>query len=269
MTDLAEYQGKTAIVTGAGDGIGEMLARNLAAAGLKVAVQDIRQNAAERVASDIGGDAFPLVFDVSNREACMASANEMKARGPVNLLWINAGVGVGASILTGKPTNIEWALGVNVLGVIWTAQAFTPLMQEATGPRHVGFTASSAALRSPMGAMPLYATSKHAAFAVAEALRGELATQDISSTILCPGLLNTQIWDGARARPERFGGPRRTDPSISKQWDDAKTPDLMWPEIARSLVSGGGFLTCATDGDDTQTALEARTRQIASSIVQI
>ena len=269
MTDLTEYHGKTAIVTGAGDGIGAMLAKNLAAAGLRVGVQDIRKEAAERVAKDIGNGAFALVFDVSNRDACFASAEELKSQGPINLLWINAGVGVGSPILTGKPSNMEWALGVNVFGVIWTAQAFTPLMSNATGPRHVGFTASSAALRSPVGTMPLYATTKHATFAFAEALQGELTAQDISSTILCPGLLNTQIWDGARARPDRFGGPRRADPSISKQWDEAKTPDLMWPEIARSITGGGGYLTCATDGEGTQTAFETRANQIASRIMKI
>mgnify|MGYP001371514331 CR=1 FL=1 len=73
MTDLTEYHGKTAIVTGAGDGIGAMLAKNLAAAGLRVGVQDIRREAAERVAKDIGNGAFALVFDVSNRDACFAS----------------------------------------------------------------------------------------------------------------------------------------------------------------------------------------------------
>jgi len=269
MTKLSEYQGKLAMVTGAGDGIGEMLAKQLAAAGLTVAVQDIRQDAAERVVSEIGGSAFPIVFDVSDRDACLAAADALRAHGPLNLLWINAGVGVGSPILTGKPNAIEWALGVNVYGVIWTAQAFTPLMQDAEGPRHVGFTASTAALRSPAGAFPLYATTKHATFAFADALSAELEDQGIASTILCPGLLNTKIWDGARARPERFGGPRNMDPKIAKQWNEAKTPDLMWPQIARSITQGGGYLVCATDGDGTQTAFEARTQTIASSIVHI
>ena len=151
MSDLNSYRGKTAIVTGAGDGIGEMLARKLAAAGMTVGVQDIRAEAAERVATEIGGGAFPLVFDVSDREACFTAAEEASTHGPINLLWINAGVGVGSAILTGKPNAIEWALDVNVRGVVWTAQAFVPLMQEAVGPRHVGVTASTAALRPPEG----------------------------------------------------------------------------------------------------------------------
>ena len=269
MTDLSAYRGKTALVTGAGDGIGEMLARNLAEAGMSVGVQDIRAEAAARVASKIGGDAFPLVFDVSDREACFAAADELATQGPLNLLWINAGVGVGSAILAGRQNAIEWALDVNVRGVVWTAQAFVPLMQAAEGPRHVGVTASTAALRPPEGDFPLYATTKHATFAFAEALKGELAAQDIATTILCPGLLNTSIWDGAKARPERFGGVRHMDPSISKMWDEAKSPVVMWPEIARVIGQGGGYLVCSTDQGETKAAFEQRAREISAAIVEV
>ena len=269
MKDLTDYEGKIAVVTGAGDGIGEMLSRKLSAAGMRVGVQDIRPEAAIRVASGIGNGAFPLVFDVSDRDACMNAAHEVKQKGPVNLVWVNAGVGVGSPILTGKPRTIEWALEVNLYGVIWTAQAFIPLMESARGSRHVGFTASTAALRSPDGDSPLYGSTKHATFAFAEALRGELAARKISATILCPGLLNTKIWDGARARPPRFGGPRSADPSISKKWDDAKVPDVMWPEIKKSIAEGGGYLICSTDGQETKTMFERRAREISSKIVEI
>jgi NAD(P)-dependent dehydrogenase (short-subunit alcohol dehydrogenase family) len=185
------------------------------------------------------------------------------------LLWLNAGVGVGSPILTGKQNAIAWGFDVNVRGIIWTAQAFVPVMQDAEGPRHVGITASSASLRSPEGDFPLYATTKHGTFAVGEALRGELAGQGIGTTILCPGLLNTKIWDGAKARPDRFGGARHMDPSISKMWDEAKSPDVMWPEIARTVGQGGGYLICSTDGGETKAAFEARAQEISSSIVEV
>ena len=269
MTLANDYSGKLAIVTGAGDGIGEMLARKLADSGMQVGVQDIRAEAAESVATSIGGGAFPLVFDVSDRDACLSAAETVRARGPTNLLWLNAGVGVGSPILTGKQNAIAWGFDVNVRGVIWTAQAFVPLMQDAEGPRHVGITASSASLRSPEGDFPLYATTKHGTFAVGEALRGELAGQGIGTTILCPGLLNTKIWDGAKARPDRFGGARHMDPSISKMWDEAKSPDVMWPEIARTVGQGGGYLICSTDGGEAKAAFEARAQEISSSIVEV
>ncbi|MEM9570877.1 MAG: SDR family NAD(P)-dependent oxidoreductase [Pseudomonadota bacterium] len=269
MTDLSAFAGKLAMVTGAGDGIGEMLAREMAKAGLRVCVQDIRPEAAARVADAIGGDAFSLAFDVSDRAAAIEAAERLKPQGPLSLLWVNAGVGVGSPLLTGKPKAVEWALDVNVRGVIWTAQAFVPLMTETDGARHVGFTASTAALRPPEGDFPLYATTKHATFAVSEALKGELATQGIDATILCPGLLNTKIWDGAKARPDRYGGARHIDPSISKMWDEAKSPDVMWPEIARVIGQGGGYLVCSTDNGGTKAAFEARAEEISSSIVEV
>lgn len=257
------------MVTGAGDGIGAMLARGLAGWGMRVCVQDIRAEAAEAVASEIGGGAFPLVFDVSDRDATMAAAETLKLTGqPLSLLWINAGVGVGASLLTGRPNVIEWAFGVNALGMVWTAQAFAPLMSDASAPRHVGFTASSASLRPPGADMPLYPATKHASFAIADGLRAELAKQDIASTLLCPGLLNTQIWDGARARPDRFGGARSMDPAIADKWNNAKPPSLMWPHIERTVLGGGGYLVCATE-EDTISAVTDYAEVIRSSIVQI
>jgi len=59
------------------------------------------------------------------------------------------------------------------------------------------------------------------------------------------------------------------DPSISKMWDEAKTPDVMWPEIARVIGQGGGYLVCSTDQGQTKAAFEARAREISASIVEV
>ncbi|WP_108811269.1 SDR family NAD(P)-dependent oxidoreductase [Sphingorhabdus sp. Alg231-15] len=268
MGKLSRYAGRTALVTGAGDGIGKMLALKLAEAGVTVCVQDIREDAAAEVAKNIGSNAFAMAFDISDR-AAVAEAADQFARdySDLAMLWINAGVGVGASILEGKPDQVRWAYDVNILGAIWTAQCFVPLLQG--DPRHVGITASTAALRAPEGDFPLYAATKHGTMAVAEALRGELSAKDIETTILCPGLLNTEIWDGAKARPERFGGERRMDPKIAGMWRDAKTPDAMWPDIERVMAAGGGTLVCATDNGDTGAAMRQRIDAIENGLVEL
>jgi NAD(P)-dependent dehydrogenase (short-subunit alcohol dehydrogenase family) len=116
--------------------------------------------------------------------------------------------------------------------------------------------------------LPLYPVTKHASFAAADALRGELAHKNIESTILFPGLLSTNIWNGARARPERFGGPRETDPAISTLWREAKDPALMWPHIEQIVLGGGGYLTCSTDGSE-KPAIEERATLLQSSIIEI
>ncbi|MEL6567307.1 MAG: SDR family oxidoreductase [Pseudomonadota bacterium] len=272
MTDMSAFEGRLAMITGAGDGIGAMLARGFARAGMVVCVQDIRADAAKAVAQDIGNGAFPLAFDVSDRMACLEAAETLSSRGaPLSLLWANAGVGVGSPVLTGKPHQIEWAFSVNVLGIAWTAQAFVPLMTDADGPRHVGFTASSAALTAPAGDFPLYALSKHGTFAMADALSHELARDGVTSTILCPGLFNSEIWDGAKARPERFGGPRRMDPKIAGMWRNAKDPAVMWPAIADNIAAGGGLLICDPGAEDRPIRDRAKTRAdwIAGAIVDV
>jgi NADP-dependent 3-hydroxy acid dehydrogenase YdfG len=262
------YAGKLALVTGAGDGIGAMLARGLAGWGMRVAVADIRIEAAQAMVDELGTGAFPLAFDVSDREACFAAAETMKADGETfAIIWANAGVGVGAGLLEGRPNAIEWAVSVNMLGAIWTMQAFAPLL--ATDElRHVGFTASTASLRQPEAQLSLYHVSKMAAFAAMDGMKAELSAKGIASTILFPGLLNTNIWDGARARPERFGGPKRMDAAISGRWTQAKDPMLLWPHIEQVVLGGGGYLTCATE-PGMHEGMDAYHALLKSSIVEV
>lgn len=267
MTNWEKFRGRSVMITGAGDGIGRMLAEKLASMGMRVCVQDIRKEAAENVASAIGSDAFAMTFDISDRDAVAAAASQFeKQHGKLAMLWINAGVGVGASMLEGKPDQVRWAYDVNVLGAIWTAQCFVPLLDKGG---HVGITASTAALRRPDGDFPLYAATKHGTMAVAEALSGELEARGMATTILCLGLLNTEIWDGAKARPERFGGERRMDPKIANTWRNAKHPDAMWPHIEQVVLGGGGILTCATDDGDTRKAAADRFAGFDRGLVEI
>ncbi|MCH2098672.1 MAG: hypothetical protein MK142_09815, partial [Pseudomonadales bacterium] len=71
----------------------------------------------------------------------------------------------------------------------------------------------------------------------------------------------TDIWDAARARPERFGGERRMDPATSGYWRAAQDPVVMWPHIAERMEAGGGYLTCATD-PELEPRFDARHAEI-------
>ena len=110
------FEGRLAIVTGAAEGIGAMLAEGLARRGMQVAVLDIQAEAAQRTAAHISGVSgqacIAVPVDVSDRDALMDAAAQLKAH-PADwgLVWINAGVGVGAPMIGGKPAAVEWGLG--------------------------------------------------------------------------------------------------------------------------------------------------------------
>lgn len=270
---LKDFAGRLAIITGAGDGIGAMLAEGCARADMAVAVLDIREAAAVETATRLdrlsAHDCFAVTVDVSDRDALMAVAERLKTHPePWGMVWINAGVGAGAALVSGNPRTVEWAYSVNVMGAIWTAQAFLPPLFESRGPRHIGFTASSAALAAPAPPLTLYAASKHASMGIAEALRAEAAVENIDMTVLCPGLLNTDIWDAARARPEKFGGVRRMDPSIAGQWKEALLPHTMWPHIAAKIDGGGGYLVCVPPGG-RDNDIKQRFEDIEASILTL
>jgi NAD(P)-dependent dehydrogenase (short-subunit alcohol dehydrogenase family) len=261
MAIIPEYRGRWALITGAGDGIGRALALGFAAEGLNIVALDIRADAAQTVASEaraLGVQARVMAADVSDRDAILRAGQELISANHVpSILWVNAGVGAGASLIEGSQRAIEWAMSVNVLGVAWTAQAFIPAMLKLDGPRHVGVTASSASIVDVQGPYTLYAASKHATAAFAEALAAELKPKGIGTTILYPGLLNTNIWNAARARPDRFGGITLMPDAAGERWRQAQTPDIVVGPTLRTIAKGGGRAVVATD-DQTLPLFEAR-----------
>lgn len=270
MTGLEAYRGHWLAVTGGADGIGLELARQLGrVAGMKAAIIDIRQDAADAAVAQLAAEglsAAAFQADVSDRESIFAAAASMAAAEIVpRILWINAGVGAGAGVLTASPRAAEWVYGVNALGVIWTAQAFLPAMLDGARPIHVGVTASSAAYAPPNAPFTLYAASKHATLALAEALRSELAGQDAGVTIFCPGLLNTTIWDGAKARPERFGGVRHQPFEQGAYWRAALSPEAVMPAVLETVAAGGGYCAPFTDAN-TPEVFESRMAAMRDAI---
>lgn len=262
MTGLDAYAGQWCVVTGGAEGIGLAIARAFGAAGMRIALLDVREAAANEAAERLrveGIEAVAQAADVSDRTSIGEAAAQLAARGVVpRMLWINAGVAVGAGVLGVRPNMAEWLYGVNALGVIWTAQAFVPAMLAGPRPAHVGVTASSAAYRSPGAPFTIYAASKHATLGLGEALRAELAEHDIGVTLFCPGLLNTAIWDGAKARPERFGGVRHLDHEVGERWRAAPTPDAAMPPLLAAVAAGGGY--CAPFGSEPGSAEGFETR---------
>jgi len=214
---MTEIAGKTALVTGGGSGIGRGLVLGLVDEGASVAVVDLLQDRAEEVADEVrkkGGTAIALACDVSDRESVRQMKDDANAElGPVSILFANAGVTWFDRLTEMKDEDIDWLIGVNLMGVFNCVTAFLPDMINA-GEGHVVATASNAGLNS--GWVPyhvVYSSTKSAVIAMMLNLRMELDEVGIGSTVYCPGGTGpSRIGESIHFRPEKFGGPLDKSP---------------------------------------------------------
>jgi len=225
---------------------------------MRICALDIDAYEAEETARLCGPDALAHGCDVSDAKETARVAEKLIAQGvEPSLLWINAGVGSADTVSGAKARTLDWLMGVNVIGPMHTARAWLPVLKARTGSRHVGITASSASVTPVSGPFTLYATTKQMTAAIGEALTAELGEEDIGVTILCPGILNTQIWNAAQARPDRFGGARQTPDEIGDRWRAQPGPEVLEQGLDATLAKGGGWCIVPTEAD-TAGKMQAR-----------
>jgi NAD(P)-dependent dehydrogenase (short-subunit alcohol dehydrogenase family) len=207
---MKDLDGKVAVVTGGGSGIGRGMALAFAEAGMRVAIADIDRAAVEKVGSELtdqGAEVLACQADVSSLASVRALADQVFERfGEVQLLCNNAGVSTFAMMDALSEDDWRWVLGVNLDGVSNGLLAFLPRMKAQEGEKHVVNTASIAG----MMALPLlgpYVASKYAVVGLSEALRLEGGGYGLSCSVLCPGNVKTGIVASARNRPDALGGP--------------------------------------------------------------
>jgi NAD(P)-dependent dehydrogenase (short-subunit alcohol dehydrogenase family) len=204
-----------AVVTGGGHGIGRALCRRLARDDVKVVVADLEEEAAERVAAEVGGIAH--VLDVSDEAAIEALVDSVEGEaGPIDLFVSNAGVGFGdangnaASREGGTvPVDDRWSACwiVNVMAHVYAARALLPRMI-GRGGGHLVNVASAAGLLSQIGDAA-YSATKHAAVGFAESLAITHGDQGIKVSVVCPQAVATRmigIEDDAETMDGGFGG---------------------------------------------------------------
>jgi NAD(P)-dependent dehydrogenase (short-subunit alcohol dehydrogenase family) len=198
---LQELEGKVAVVTGGGSGIGASLARACAAEGMRVVVADVDGGRAEAVAAGLPeGSAIARAVDVSVAAQVDALADDAFGTfGAVHLLCNNAGVSPFGRVWDFTDDDWQWLLGVNVRGVANGIRAFVPRMVEQGGEGHVVNTGSGASFVSTPRLGP-YCATKHAVLGMTGALRIELAGTGIGTSVLVPAGVNTNITESA-ARP--------------------------------------------------------------------
>ncbi len=204
---MKQLAGKVAFVTGAASGIGLGIANALAQAGVKVMMADIEEAALAKAADKLratNADVATVKVDVSLKEELQRGADEtLEKFGKVNILVSNAGVGGGAGYGNWTQASWDWTIGVNLMSVIWGFEIFGPLIERAGEGGQIVNTASIAGL-IPVTA-PAYVTTKYGVVAMSEHLRPVLAERGIGVSVLCPGVIKTNIIDSRRNAQSRFG----------------------------------------------------------------
>jgi NAD(P)-dependent dehydrogenase (short-subunit alcohol dehydrogenase family) len=210
MSELARLRGGVAVVTGAGGGIGEGVARAAADAGMRVVLSDINGDRVAELAAELTGagvEAMGIRTDVADAASVDALAQAVHARfGPATLLVNNAGIETLGHIWDISAETWRRTIDIKILGVVNGVRAFMPSMLKAGAPGWVANLSSVGGL----GMMPMqtpYILTKHAVLSFTEclALEVELTGKPISVSAVLPGPVATRIFDDAPAGSDEAG----------------------------------------------------------------
>ena len=219
---LIDLKGKVAIVTGAGRGIGRVIAKTLAAEGVTVAIIDFRQDLLDDAAmewTEAGWPGLRVLCDV--REAAQVTAAVAtidQAYGRVDILVNNAGVASGSRV--DKLAEAVWDANfdTNTKGTFLMCQAVSPIMQRQASGRILN-AASFAAIIPSIGSAA-YAASKSAVVQFTRVLAGELGPFNVTVNSYSPGMIPTEMNGFAKlpsARQEKL-----LDTLTLRRWGDAQ-----------------------------------------------
>ena len=204
---MKDFKGKVAVITGAASGIGRGIAERCAQEGMKIVLADIEKAAlagAEAELKTAGATVLAVQTDVSRRSDVESLARKaFDEFGQVHLLVNNAGVAAGGAPWEATWNDWEWVMGVNLWGVIHGVKVFAPRMIAQNTECHIVNTSSGAGLIVGSGSAP-YAVTKHAVVALSEALYLALEQKKslLKASVLCPGMVRTNIYNVERNRPE-------------------------------------------------------------------
>jgi NAD(P)-dependent dehydrogenase (short-subunit alcohol dehydrogenase family) len=199
-----DLQGKVALVTGAGSGIGEAAAKKLGAAGARVAALGRTDDELTQVVNEMrskGCQAIPVVADISDAGAMEQAYRRVeKEWGRLDIVFANAGInGVWAPIEELTPEEWNKTIGINLSGTFYTVKYAAPLLKRQGGSVIVTASVNGTRIFSNTGATA-YSTSKAGQVAMTKMLALEFAPEKVRVNVICPGAIETNIDENTEQR---------------------------------------------------------------------
>jgi NADP-dependent 3-hydroxy acid dehydrogenase YdfG len=240
--------GRTAVITGAGSGIGQAVARRLAKHGCPVVLADWNEDGLNDTAASISGPVLVKRLDVRDRQGQMAFAAEVKewAPSPVGLVFNNAGVTVLQGVADASPEDDQWVLDINFHGVVNGVTAFLPILLDQGS----GVIANTSSVFGLVGFphQSAYCASKFAVRGYTEALRQELKGTGVRAVVVHPGGVKTNIVANARFRAD-FRGDHEDVESAAREFATIArtTPDKAAKIIHEGIEKGRSRIRVGPD----------------------
>jgi NADP-dependent 3-hydroxy acid dehydrogenase YdfG len=238
MSKGSQLGGRTAVITGAGSGIGRGLAQRLAAQGSPVALADWDEEGLEETAESISGHVLTRKLDVRDRGAQMAFASDVRdwAPAPIGSVFNNAGVTVSQTVADASPEDDDWVLDVNWWGVVHGTRAYLPILLEQGEGTIVNVSSVFGIIGWPT--QSAYCASKFAVRGFTEALRHELRESRVRAVVVHPGGIRTNIVKHSRFRVDDQGNTDRNVLEADFMKVARTTPDKAAETIQRGVERG-------------------------------
>ncbi len=246
---MLNLEGKTAVISGGAEGIGLSLARTFGGLGMNIVLADIEAGPLARATAGLeaaGITVCPVEMDVALREDWeRTAAVTAETFGKVHMLVNNAGVGGGMGAIGNlDESGWRWAIDVNLMGVVYGAEAFVPAMKAHGEDAWVINVASMAG----MAGVPLagsYTATKAAVVALTEAWAGELAGTSVRVSVLAPAFVKTRINESHRNRQARYAPTVMPGPEVMEMAKGASMavangidPDVLSARVLEALEAG-------------------------------
>ena len=221
---MFKFEGRTAVISGGAEGIGLSIAKALGEQKMNIVLADIDEKNLLKSTAELESLGIPVLaalLDVADEMQWKSVAEKAVERfGKVHMVVNNAGVGGDSGPIENQETEgWQWALGVNLMGVVYGAKVMTPLIKDHGEGGWILNVASMAG----MGGVPysgVYTASKAAVVALSESWAAELKDKRIGVSVLCPAFVQTRIYDSERNRPDKYKSENyeiENESSFSKQ----------------------------------------------------